>query len=131
MLTADGPQLIEYNARFGDPECQVLMMRLESDLVELIAAACSGRLGEIEPKSRDEAALTVVMAAQGYTGTPTKGTVIEGPDAAAGSGAMAFHASTARDAVGRTIPHKSAGHTSHLQSLTRLPYSGSCRSQRT
>src|SRR3546814_16493480 len=74
MLTADGPQLIEYNARFGDPECQVLMMRLESDLVELIDAACSGRLGEIEPKWRDEAALTVVMAAPGYPGTTTKGT---------------------------------------------------------
>src|SRR3546814_14124480 len=88
MLTADGPQLIEYNARFGDPECQVLMMRLESDLVELIDAACSGRLGEIEPKWRDEAALTVVMAAQGYPGTPTKGTVIAGLDAAAGTGAM-------------------------------------------
>lgn len=103
MLTADGPQLIEYNARFGDPECQVLMMRLESDLVELIDAACSGRLGEIEPKWRDEAALTVVMAAQGYPGTPTKGTVIEGLDAAAGTGAMVFHAGTARDAEGRII----------------------------
>src|SRR3546814_3190725 len=79
------------------------MMRLESDLVELIDAACSGRLGEIEPKWRDEAALTVVMAAQGYPGTPTKGTVIEGLDAAAGTGAMVFHASTARDAEGRII----------------------------
>ena len=103
MLTGEGPQLIEYNARFGDPECQVLMMRLESDLVELIDAACSGRLGEIEPKWRDEAALTVVMAAQGYPGTPTKGTVIEGLDAAAGTGAMVFHAGTARDAEGRII----------------------------
>src|SRR3546814_20286602 len=79
------------------------MMRLESDLVELIDAACSGRLGEIEPKWRDEAALTVVMAAQGYPGTPTKGTVIEGLDAAAGTGAMVFHARTASDAQGRVI----------------------------
>src|SRR3546814_6723215 len=99
------------------------MMRLESDLVELIDAACSGRLGEIEPKWRDEAALTVVMAAQGYPGTPTKGTVIEGLDAAAGTGAMVFHASTARDAEGRI---RSEEHTSELQSLMRISYAVFC-----
>src|SRR3546814_4074093 len=64
MLTNEGPQLIEYNARFGDPECQVLMMRLESDLIDVIDAACSGRLAEARPQWRDEAALTVVMAAK-------------------------------------------------------------------
>ncbi len=71
MLTKDGPQLIEYNARFGDPECQVLMMRLESDLVELMQACAQGRLGDIaEPVLSSDFALTVVMAADGYPGTP-------------------------------------------------------------
>src|SRR3546814_9343622 len=95
------------------------MMRLESDLVELIDAACSGRLGEIEPTWRDEAALTVVMAAQGYPGTPTKGTVIEGLDAAAGTGAMVFHARNARDAEGRSI-----GNDGRIHNVTALGVTG-------
>ncbi len=103
MLTRDGPQLIEYNARFGDPECQVLMMRLKSDLLDLIDAACSGRLAEVRPEWRDEPALTVVMAANGYPGTPVKGTVIAGIDAAEATGARVFHAGTARDGDGRLI----------------------------
>jgi phosphoribosylamine--glycine ligase len=92
MLTRDGPQLIEYNARFGDPECQVLMMRLESDLVELMQACAQGRLGEVPaPKLSDDFALTVVMAAEGYPGTPKKGGTIELGDAEA-TGAKVFHA---------------------------------------
>ncbi len=97
MLTRDGPQLIEYNARFGDPECQVLMMRLESDLVELMLACAQGRLGNIAPpRLADEFALTVVMAADGYPGTPKKGGAIYLGDAEA-AGAKVFHAGTALD----------------------------------
>lgn len=94
MLTKDGPQLIEYNARFGDPECQVLMMRLESDLVELLLASAEGRLGEIAaPRMSDDFALTVVMAADGYPDTPKKGGSIDLGDAEA-NGAKVFHAGT-------------------------------------
>ena len=94
MLTADGPQLIEYNVRFGDPECQVLMMRLESDLVEIMLACAQERLGEIEaPRMAGEFALTVVMAADGYPGRPKKGGLIDLRDAEA-DGAKVFHAGT-------------------------------------
>ena len=93
MLTDDGPKLIEYNARFGDPECQVLMMRLESDLVEVMLACAMGNLAGVEARFSDETALTVVMAANGYPGTPEKGGVIELNDAEA-DGAKVFHAGT-------------------------------------
>lgn len=97
MLTNDGPQLIEYNARFGDPECQVLMMRLESDLVEIMQACAKGTLGDIAaPVLSDDFALTVVMAAEGYPGTPKKGGTIELGEAEA-SGAKVFHAGTKLD----------------------------------
>lgn len=97
MLTRDGPQLIEYNARFGDPECQVLMMRLESDLVELMLACAQGRLGEVSPPNlSDDFALTVVMAAEGYPGTPKKGGAIDLGEAEA-EGAKVFHAGTKVD----------------------------------
>ncbi|GMM91893.1 phosphoribosylamine--glycine ligase [Qipengyuania sp. MTN3-11] len=96
MLTADGPSLIEYNARFGDPECQVLMMRLESDLGELMLACAQGRLGEVAaPRFSDEAALTVVMAGKGYPGTPEKGGTID-LESAEAEGAKVFHAGTKR-----------------------------------
>ncbi len=94
MLTAEGPKLIEYNARFGDPECQVLMMRLESDLVGIMLACAKGELAGVEAQFRDEAALTVVMAAKGYPGTPEKGGTIALNDAEEG-GAKVFHAGTA------------------------------------
>jgi len=97
MLTKDGPQLIEYNARFGDPECQVLMMRLESDLVELMQACAQGRLAEIDaPELSDDFALTVVMAAEGYPDTPKKGGRIDLGEAEA-NGARVFHAGTKLD----------------------------------
>ena len=97
MLTKDGPQLIEYNARFGDPECQVLMMRLESDLVELMLACAQGRLAEVDaPELSDDFALTVVMAAEGYPDTPKKGGRIELGEAEA-NGARVFHAGTKLD----------------------------------
>ncbi len=95
MIGADGPKLIEYNARFGDPETQVLMARLDSDLLELLLAACDGTLASVTPKWRDDAALTVVMAAEGYPGTPLKGSVIRGVETAEAAGAIVFHAGTA------------------------------------
>jgi phosphoribosylamine--glycine ligase len=96
MLTADGPKLIEYNARFGDPECQVLMMRLESDLLDLLLATARGRLAEAAaPSFSSDAALTVVMAAHGYPGTPETGGAIGGIDAAEQGGAKLFQAGTA------------------------------------
>jgi phosphoribosylamine--glycine ligase len=106
MLTAEGPKLIEYNARFGDPECQVLMMRLESDLLELLYALARGRLAEAEPpRFSDDAALTIVMAANGYPGSPEKGGSIEGLERAAAAGAMVFQAGTA-DAGGTLVANR-------------------------
>ncbi len=95
MLTADGPQLIEYNARFGDPECQVLMLRLEDDLITLMLAVAEGRLDELPPPSfSPNSALTVVMAAKGYPGTPAKGGAIRNIAEAEAKGAKVFHAGT-------------------------------------
>ncbi|WP_095012366.1 phosphoribosylamine--glycine ligase [Tsuneonella mangrovi] len=95
MLTEHGPKLIEYNCRFGDPECQVLMMRLEDDLGELLLACAENRLGTIQRvHMRSETALTVVMAAEGYPGTPQKGGAIDLGEAEE-DGAKVFHAGTA------------------------------------
>jgi phosphoribosylamine--glycine ligase len=95
MITRDGPKLIEYNARFGDPETQVLMLRLMSDLVPALLAARDGVLKDFNLRWYDDAALTVVMAAKGYPGDYAKGSVIEGLDAAAQvEGAEIFHAGT-------------------------------------
>ncbi len=102
MLTAAGPKLIEYNARFGDPECQVLMMRLESDLVAIMLACALGNLTGIEAKFSDETALTVVMAAKGYPGTPEKGGAIDLGDAEA-DGAKVFHAGTGLNKDGALV----------------------------
>ena len=101
MLTATGPKLIEYNCRFGDPECQVLMMRLESDLGELLLACAENRLASRpQPRFSGDTALTVVMAARGYPDTPEKGGRIDGLDTAEAAGARVFHAGTALDASG-------------------------------
>src|SRR5271166_619819 len=95
MITADGPKLIEYNVRFGDPECQVLMLRLMSDLVPALLACCDGVLKNFDLRWYAQAALTVVMAAKGYPGSYAKGSVIEGLDAAAQvEGVEIFHAGT-------------------------------------
>ena len=95
MLTGEGPKLIEYNVRFGDPECQVLMMRLESDLLELIYAVARGRLAEAEPpRFCADATLTVVMAANGYPGPPETGGAVEGLDGLSSGPVMVFHAGT-------------------------------------
>ncbi|TYC89919.1 phosphoribosylamine--glycine ligase [Novosphingobium sp. BW1] len=96
MLTKDGPKLIEYNCRFGDPECQVMMMRLQSDLVELLHACAENRLGSVAPpRFSDEPALTVVMAAHGYPGTPEKGGAIKGIEGNENDHVKVFHAGTA------------------------------------
>jgi len=96
MLTPKGVQLIEYNARFGDPECQVLMLRYEGDLAELMLAVAENRLASLPvPRLSRDTALTVVMAAGGYPGTPRKGGSIGGIEAAEADGAKVFHAGTA------------------------------------
>jgi phosphoribosylamine--glycine ligase len=98
MITKDGPQLIEYNVRFGDPECQVLMLRLMSDLVPTLLAARDGQLKNFDLRWYPDAALTVVMAAKGYPGNYERGTVIEGLDAAGQvEGVEIFHAGTKSD----------------------------------
>jgi phosphoribosylamine--glycine ligase len=103
MLTREGPKLIEYNCRFGDPECQVLMLRLRSDLVELLLACADYSLATCQPpRFSPDAALTVVMAAQGYPGTPRKGGAIGGIAQAEATGAKIFHAGTAQ-ADGRLV----------------------------
>ena len=96
MLTEEGPKLIEYNARFGDPECQVLMMRFDGDLIDLLLAVAEGRLADEGPvELADRAALTIVMAANGYPGKPEKGGAIHGIVAAQAGGAKIFQAGTA------------------------------------
>src|SRR3954470_16602752 len=95
MITQQGPKLIEYNVRFGDPECQVLMLRLMSDLVPALIAARDGQLKSFDLRWYDETALVVVMATKGYPGDYGKGSVIEGLDkAAALEGVGIFHAGT-------------------------------------
>jgi phosphoribosylamine---glycine ligase len=97
MIKNGEPKLIEYNCRFGDPECQVLMMRLKSDLATALLAARDGVLDAIDLRWHDDPALTVVMAAKGYPGEYEKGSEIRGlEDAAKQSGVQIFHAGTTR-----------------------------------
>jgi phosphoribosylamine--glycine ligase len=104
MIGRGGPKLIEYNVRFGDPECQVLMPRLKSDIVPALIAAADGELKNFDLRWRDEAALTVVMAARGYPEKPQSGGTIAGVDKArALADVMVFHAGTRRDAQGRLV----------------------------
>jgi phosphoribosylamine--glycine ligase len=101
ILTKAGPKLIEYNCRFGDPETQVLMMRLKDDLVTLLLACCDGTLDKVSARWLDDVALTIVMCAKGYPGDVVKGTEIRGLDrASAVDGVEIFHAGTAaRDGI--------------------------------
>jgi len=102
MITDTGPSLIEYNVRFGDPECQVLMMRLKSDVLPALMACKDGGLAHLDLRWHDAAAMTVVMAADGYPGSYEKGSVIGNLDGAGASDDVEiFHAGTARD--GETI----------------------------
>ncbi len=96
MLTEHGPKLIEFNARFGDPECQVLMLRLRSDLLAALVAACDGELAGFDLRWEPTASVAVVMAARGYPDAPEAGSIIGGlAGAEAVPGAMVFHAGTA------------------------------------
>ncbi|USU07551.1 phosphoribosylamine--glycine ligase [Sphingomonadaceae bacterium OTU29MARTA1] len=98
MLTSAGPKLIEYNARFGDPECQVLMPRFEGDLIALMLAVAKGRLAEIgAPAFTDATAMTVVLAAAGYPGVPKTGGAIRGVAEAEATGGVVFQAGTRQD----------------------------------
>ena len=104
MMTKTGPRLIEYNARFGDPETQVMIPRLKSDLLSLLFAASKGFLDGVQIEWHDKAALCVVMAAEGYPGTYKKNTVIHGFEkAAALEDSIVFHAGTARNDEGEII----------------------------
>jgi phosphoribosylamine--glycine ligase len=101
MATKDGPKLVEFNVRFGDPECQALMLRLESDLVPYLVACAEGRLAEMPPPVwRDEAAICVVLAAKGYPEKPVAGGEIRGADADFGPQVAVFHAGTKLDETG-------------------------------
>ena len=131
MLTEDGPKLIEYNCRFGDPECQVLMMRFEGDLADYLLACAESRLGTIEPaKFAKDVALTVVMAAKGYPDSSEKGGTIQGIAESERNGAKVFHAGTKRtengDLVangGRVLNVTSKGHntaTAQLNAYTAV-----------
>ncbi len=97
MLTADGPKLVEYNCRFGDPECQVLMPRFTGDLLETLAAVAHGRLKDISVTWSASAAITIAYASRGYPGAHLKSTEIRGLEAAAAvDGVLIFHAGTKR-----------------------------------
>ncbi|KQW73191.1 phosphoribosylamine--glycine ligase [Phenylobacterium sp. Root77] len=101
MATRDGPKLVEFNVRFGDPECQVLMLRLESDLVPYLLACANGTLAQMPaPVWRDEAAICVVLAADGYPESPVTGSIIRGAEQDFGPDVVVFHAGTSRDADG-------------------------------
>ncbi|CAM3665545.1 phosphoribosylamine--glycine ligase [Cohnella lubricantis] len=96
MITKDGPKTIEFNARFGDPETQVVLPRLKTDLLDIFLASLNGRLGEIDIAWSDEAAVCVILASGGYPGSYPKGLPISGlEEAAAMEGALVFHAGTA------------------------------------
>lgn len=104
MLTGEGPKLVEFNARFGDPECQPLMLRLESDIVPYLAGAARGDLARVAaPRWRDEWAICVVLAAKGYPEAPQSGSVISGAEADFGDDVVIFHAGTARRDDGALI----------------------------
>lgn len=101
MITKDGPKVLEFNARFGDPETQVLMRRLKSDLLELIEATIDGKLDGMKPEWEEEAALCVVLASAGYPGRVEKGKVISGLEKTDNAQTVVFHAGTKQ--VGENI----------------------------
>lgn len=102
MLTAEGPKLIEYNVRFGDPECEVLMPLMESDLAELLYAAATGMLAGFSVRWKPGAALCVVMAASGYPGTPVNGRPLGGLDSV-GDEAIVFQSGTTIGDAGELV----------------------------
>ena len=120
VLTSNGPKLLEYNVRFGDPECQVLMMRLKSDLVPALLAACDGQLKNIDLRWYDDSAVCVVMATNGYPGAYEKGSIIKGISAADSSQEVTvFHAATRQGEDNRIEAHggRVLGVTAHGDDL--------------
>src|SRR5207237_4209094 len=104
MLTPDGPRVLEYNVRFGDPEAQAILVRLQTDLVEVFDAMIETRLGQLDIKWSDDASACVVLAARGYPGTPETGARIDGLDRAASrENVELFHAATSRNADGEWL----------------------------
>ncbi|MDP2779915.1 phosphoribosylamine--glycine ligase [Devosia sp.] len=99
MLTATGPRLVEYNARFGDPETQVMMLRMESDVLPLLHATATGTLAGHDVVWKNQYALTVIMATKGYPGSYAKGSVINGVENAGSAHVQVFHAGTRRDGL--------------------------------
>ncbi|HET9675670.1 MAG TPA: phosphoribosylglycinamide synthetase C domain-containing protein, partial [Gaiellaceae bacterium] len=95
MLTEDGPQVLEFNCRFGDPETQAILPRLDGDLLGTLAAAAAGDLAESTVRVSDDAAVTVVMAGRDYPARSDVGTAIRGLEDAEAQGAVVFHAGTA------------------------------------
>ena len=96
MITADGPKVLEFNCRFGDPETQVLLTRLDSDLVELLEATIDGRLADVQARWKADSAVCVILASGGYPGSSASGKPIAGLDRVA-DGITVFHAGTKRD----------------------------------
>ncbi len=141
MITETGPQLIEYNVRFGDPECQVLMMRLQSDFLAALEATAKGDLDGIDLVWREETALTVVMAAKGYPGAYDKGSMIAGlDDAGSPDDVEIFHAGTRREdgtvtAIGGRVlnvtalgPNVAAAQATAYEAVDRVDWPGGfCR----
>ncbi len=103
MVSGGQARLLEYNVRFGDPECQTLMLRLEGDFAQMLMDAAKGQLKAQEFSMRDDVAVCVVMAAKGYPGAYAKGGVIAGFEKAEADGAIVFHAGTKADAQGRVV----------------------------
>ncbi len=132
MITEDGPKVLEFNARFGDPECQPIMMRLAGDLPSLLMATAEGRLRDVEAQWSDQAAVCVVLASAGYPGEYRTGMEIEGLDALESwDRGCAFHAGTTRDggrwltAGGRVLGVTALGDT--IAAATREAYDGVSR----
>jgi phosphoribosylamine--glycine ligase len=104
MLTPQGPKVLEFNARFGDPETQVVLPRMQNDLLEVLLAAAEARLDEVELSWSDDYAVSVVLTSAGYPGSYERGKVITGiDDACALDGVCVYHAGTALDDEGRVV----------------------------
>jgi phosphoribosylamine---glycine ligase len=136
MLTADGPRVLEYNCRFGDPETQSLLPRLDGDLLEALAASAAGSLGGVTLPASERAAVTVVLAARDYPAQGDSGSPISGVEAAEAAGALVFHAGTAvRDgalvtAGGRILDVTALGDSLHdaraaaYEAASRIDFAG-------
>ncbi|HYJ45137.1 MAG TPA: phosphoribosylglycinamide synthetase C domain-containing protein, partial [Pyrinomonadaceae bacterium] len=120
MLTKDGPRVLEYNVRFGDPEAQAILVRLQSDLVEVFESVARGGLGNLAVKWSDESSACVVLASRGYPARPVTGDPIEGLERAARhEGVQIFHAGTERSPTGGwlTAGGRVLGVTARAQTL--------------